>query len=330
MSLVDLLVALTIVGLAVALVLPALNAQTEQKRQLSCSNNLKVIGLAIQNFHDIRQEICPSYLTTDLTTFAPTGHAAWPILLMPYLEHGKEYDRFDLAQPVGQDAKTATVDHAAARTTSLATYFCSARRVPPQLTTDKSGTVGDYGNVSYGLAGKGADPSKPQTYNGAMMVCRVFNASDKVNSEAISPFKAATLGPRDFRAMTTFASVLDGLSNTAFFAEKAAHADRLGQADSAGSHQDGTFYYGSGGAKAGQSAFTHPGAMAFWSRRLGAENETTPLLPKEPKSEDPNNRFGSWHPKVTLFSLGDGSVKWVYHTTSNTVLERFGARNDRQ
>jgi hypothetical protein len=48
-----------------------------------------------------------------------------------------------------------------------------------------------------------------------------------------------------------------------------------------------------------------------------------------PNSNDPNFRFGSWHPGVSLFLLGDGSVRQVSNSTSNIALQRMGTRNDR-
>jgi hypothetical protein len=51
--------------------------------------------------------------------------------------------------------------------------------------------------------------------------------------------------------------------------------------------------------------------MAFWSRRLAQEKEGVAILPAKSRTENPDNRFGGWHPEVTLFLMGDGSVKPV-------------------
>lgn len=325
-TLIDMLVGVGVVAMCLALIMPATYSSQQQSRLRACTNNLKMIGLALQNFHDIRREICPSYLTNAQDDL-PAGYVAWPVLLMPYMEQVKVYELFDLRHPLtGDNPNTrATGNNPPGRAISIPSYFCPMRRTPPQMTTDNSGAVGDYANVSYGMLGNIVDPAKPKTFNGAMMVSRAFNPSDKP-----AQINGIELGPSDFRAITNFASIIDGLSNTAFVAEKMVHQDRMREAKPAATHQDGTYYYGSGGAVQGKSPLTDPGPMAYWSRRLAAVDANTPILPREPRTEDPNNRFGGWHGKVTLVSLGDGSVRVVPNSTSNTPLELFGARNDRQ
>jgi prepilin-type N-terminal cleavage/methylation domain-containing protein len=324
-TLVELLVTVMLAGLVLGLLVPAVRQSRESARRTQCVNNLKQIGLGIQNFHDIRQELPPSYLTDDQSTQAlPNGFITWPLLIMPFLSCSNEYDMIDLATPLDQ-AAAPPADHAQVATTAVAIYFCPTRRTPPAFTFGPMAyAVGDYGSVSLCEAVVGqVDRSAPRTWDAALLPSRAFNASKDNNETAIGDFPPQTLGPREFRSMTSFASVVDGTAYTAIVGEKAVHKDRLGRAGVRPGEQDGALYFGRGGKPEELAA---PGAMAFWSRRLAPAEEGERLLAAP--SEDPRNRFGGWHPGATQFLICDGSVNAVSHDTATIVLSRLGCRND--
>ena len=77
-TLVELLVVIAIIGLLVALLIPAVQSARGAARRIQCTNNLKQIGLALQNHHD-------AVRTLPLGA-ALTEGAMWSAFVLPYME----------------------------------------------------------------------------------------------------------------------------------------------------------------------------------------------------------------------------------------------------
>src|SRR3982074_1594252 len=89
-TLIELLVVIAIIGILIALLLPAVQKVRAAANKLKCSNNLKQIGLAIPNSHDVHKELPPGDLNNIPGTNSYNGHA-WPAYLLPYLEQDNIY-----------------------------------------------------------------------------------------------------------------------------------------------------------------------------------------------------------------------------------------------
>src|SRR4051812_45898204 len=94
-TLVELLVVIAIIGVLVALLLPAVQAAREAARRSQCTNNLKQIGLAMNNYHDAKKQLpygsaWPKNSTAAWKIPGPTAHAA----ILPYMEQQNVYDLF--------------------------------------------------------------------------------------------------------------------------------------------------------------------------------------------------------------------------------------------
>src|SRR5687767_8597039 len=91
-TLVELLVVIAIIGILVALLLPAVQAAREAARRMSCSNNLKQLGLACHNYHDVYGQFPPNGLffsNWGISTGSPF------VKILPYMENQPMYDKFE-------------------------------------------------------------------------------------------------------------------------------------------------------------------------------------------------------------------------------------------
>src|SRR5262245_60477006 len=82
-TLVELLVVIGIIGLLVALLLPAIQAAREAARRSQCSNNLRQIGVALHNYQSALKHFPPATVVPRGQTFEPWSTH---VRLLPYLE----------------------------------------------------------------------------------------------------------------------------------------------------------------------------------------------------------------------------------------------------
>ncbi|WP_437230688.1 DUF1559 domain-containing protein [Planctomicrobium sp. SH661] len=87
-TLIELLVVIAVIGMLLALLLPAVQSAREAARRTQCKNNLKQLALAVHNFHDVERAVPARDLGTNWAT--------WAVLLLPYLDQQNLYDAWDL------------------------------------------------------------------------------------------------------------------------------------------------------------------------------------------------------------------------------------------
>ncbi|TWU20690.1 Type II secretion system protein G precursor [Novipirellula galeiformis] len=188
-TLVELLVVIAIIGVLVGLLLPAVQAAREAARRMSCSNNMKQLGLALHNYHDTNNSL-------PFWSHGSHGHAHYSgfIAILPFVEQQALYD---------QITTTTTINGVTYQPYDL--YPDSARTGYTPYFTQIPGLV---------------CPSDPRAGN--------KQASDRGrNSYNFSvgdwtPFwsDSNTRGPFARLKAFNFSAILDGLSNTIAMAER--------------------------------------------------------------------------------------------------------------
>ena len=292
-TLVELLVAIGIIGVLVGILLPAVQQVRESARRTQCLNNLRQLGLAVQNYESAHRQIPPSR--------AADGFLTWPVLLMPFLEANNLYQQFDTqAQYSVQDPSTVAE--------GLELMICPTRRTGVSISLGEtngslSGAVGDYaGNA-------GSEAHHPIDW--ALFrneVDGVFNSGFRRDNRVVN-FRLA--GPPKGRY--GFEDVTDGLSNTHFIGEKFVSPDRLGEP---GGNGDGCIYNGD--------------EPATFMRLAGGDSLRLASSPNDGTIVGFFPVFGSAHPGTVGFVFGDGSTHSLEVNIDGEVLSRLSARNDGQ
>ncbi|NOZ39403.1 MAG: DUF1559 domain-containing protein [Planctomycetes bacterium] len=190
-TLVELLVVISIIGVLVALLLPAVQAAREASRRSQCMNNLKQIGLAFQNHHGAHQTF-PSggwnwYFPPTYVNGRPlTGseqRAGWGFQILPNIE----------AQAIWNAGPEQAIG------TPVSVFFCPSRRSPQTV---------DH-----------ADNYRPPLTNGLIThaLCD-YAASNRESTGVVRRFESASMP-----------NITDGTSHTLLAADKRLNIARLGE-----------------------------------------------------------------------------------------------------
>lgn len=83
---------IAIIGILVALLLPAVQAAREAARRVQCANNVKQIGLALLNYENACKAFPPGGLNGRNASY---GHS-WLVRVLPYIEAGNLYQKLDV------------------------------------------------------------------------------------------------------------------------------------------------------------------------------------------------------------------------------------------
>ena len=95
-TLIELMVVISVIAVLVALILPAIQQAREAARRTQCKNNLRQIGLALQNYCDLYDRFPPGYVASS-DTIATTPGWGWGAMILPQLDQAPRFAQFDFS-----------------------------------------------------------------------------------------------------------------------------------------------------------------------------------------------------------------------------------------
>lgn len=302
-TLVELLVAIAIISVLIALILPAVQAAREAARRLSCKSKLRQIGLAIHNYHSTMELFPPGSVSkqssspyqncnpggaTNIDSYAP-----WTVMILPYLDDANRYNSFNMSSPffgLKHPAAPTPNDDLQVKRNSL--YECPS----------DPNNSGGHANCNYfGVQGGGEAPACAGSgaYAGRVFF---FNGAFYSNSRV------------------RFQNLLDGTSTTVIVGETR-YLQLLGYRPD---------YYGTWASSewtAGTSTSPTSGYVT-----VAATMDRINSLQANPAVdwtfEEQSKLFGSHHVGGCHFLFGDGSVRFLSENIDKYVYQSLGACDD--
>ena len=133
-TLVELLVVITIIGILIALLLPAVQAAREAARRMQCGNNFKQVGLALHNYHAAKACFPPGMFDPTSKPNVPV-YWSWSTYILPYIEQQALYDQFDFTNG---NHFFSTAANQLANATILSAYVCASDPASGELVASSS------------------------------------------------------------------------------------------------------------------------------------------------------------------------------------------------
>ncbi len=307
-TLVELLVVITIIGILIALLLPAVQAAREAARRIQCGNHLKQIGLALLSYESANRILPPGAFWS-----CADGSRKGSMLvhILPFIEQQSLYDQFDFKQP-NIDGQKLAGTNTEIGSTIVATFQCPSDDHARVIQTEPHHSFSGVTTVALHnyTASRGANKLCDSTAC-SCAEAGTFNAFEKPVGGG--PFEAwdTYSGPFTRRCTCTpLSAIRDGLSNTIFVGEVRPmcswHNDN-GWATSNNGHG-----YSSTVIPINYDSCIRDGSTTDNCRRYC--NWTTEA------------GFKSAHPGGAQFAFGDGSVRFLGETIDHQNYQRLGAK----
>jgi prepilin-type N-terminal cleavage/methylation domain-containing protein/prepilin-type processing-associated H-X9-DG protein len=353
-TLVELLVVIAIIGILVALLLPAIQAAREAARRTECRNNLKNIGLAIHNLHDIHNYFPTggtfpgASIETYVTDGRPNGPLkqgiGWMYQILPYLEEGAIKDivtRADLGKnPIplyncpsrrgitvtqnknygDESIQVSLVDYAAATAAPSRDELVPRGENINDWLQNPLTPINRVNESFWGCPNCGSSLPSPTETKAAAAAGTPVQFRGIIQRVDWQPILAGPQAPgrsSGFTKTISFGQINDGSSKTLLVAEKRLRPSEYG-----------------GNSKSLGDGFAPKFDDRGWADGWDYDHLRCTLFAPEQDGELPESdddfayAFGSAHSSGINAMFADGSVTQINYDINREVFNRLGHRHD--
>jgi len=316
--LIELLVVIAIIGVLIALLLPAVQAAREAARRAQCTNNMKQIGLAMHNYHDINNALPPAKIRSGSCGAAyPAGNglpAGWVMnttgftMILSQLELGTLYNAYNFSHA----SSNSLTWYGSGNSVLAGTAFTNTTVVGAMVATfacpsDKEPEVKDFDVNGFGPYSM----QKARRSNYGLMSSR-WTEYDCPPATGNRP---PDRGMFFTDISTKFADVVDGLSNTCMIGEI-----RQKKIDWTANYSIQYFgpYWGSG-THTSSHAVVYPPTHAWAVSTVPNAGWHFDGVAINPENLPYAWRISSLHPGGVNTTFGDGSVRFIKNSINPYV-----------
>jgi len=340
-TLVELLVVITIIGILISLLLPAVQAAREAARRMQCTNQLKQIGLALHNYAQSNRVFPPGVISgkSSGTTFAadadPWANAnngaychgtSFLLRILPFIEMDNVFKQWDFTTSVIGNAQatatTGTYNHTAAAL-EIKTFYCPTRRSAFRSGADSVMMLSGWPTANN--AGGGTDfGGCAGRLNWSAQTMVIDSALKTGYCSTTTPFPSTFTDSYSkcwgifgqLNTSTSFGAIRDGTSNTIMAGELQRITTQTGKDDTTRNSSTGPIISHDGWAVGGDATLFSTGVPTATSTSTSLMNNGWFASP------------GSDHNGTVNFGMGDGSVRSLSVSTSAEVFALLGSMAD--
>jgi prepilin-type N-terminal cleavage/methylation domain-containing protein/prepilin-type processing-associated H-X9-DG protein len=327
-TLIELLVVIAIIAVLIALLLPAVQSAREAARRAQCVNNLKQLGLACHNYHQIQNQfpsnlyLHPCYATNTYYW----NNSSWIVFLLPTMEQQPLYNAINFSymwgnNPICNWGQGLGLQNSTVRQSVLTALLCPSDPSPPTDTTNSDEISGQLAaGTSY--VGNGGDfclacdaPAGVQQFCAAQgYYCRGRQLGDPDNPTSF-PIQPSTGSGIFWRQCwgVGIPQITDGTSNTFLIGEQIMGVTLWN------TWVEANASVGSTAVPLNYLAPNHVirGGASFYTTDGSSATGDWPAW----------YNFRSQHPGGGNFAMCDGSVKFIKNSTAMPIYQGLSTRN---